>query len=172
MVPSADAYFPGSQFLEHDWTQLNDAQRSLAPSDDGVDTWTVSVVRTDSAVSVAVQRRCIATGTALSLTGDEVDERLDQCLLGGLGVHASQLHIRPGPPSTPGTWLNTFTGGGTASGSGCFRVCQPKHADSRGQIEKMSVKIAQMGEKVRPTTTRRSTRGQFRTASAARAAAD
>src|SRR6187551_1506621 len=109
MFPSADAYLPGSQFLEHDRTQLNDAQRGLAPSDDGVDTWTVSVVRTDSAVSVAVQRRCIATGTALSLTGDEVDERLDQCLLGGLGVHASQLPIRPGPTLDPGNVVKTHS---------------------------------------------------------------
>src|SRR3954467_13802281 len=140
MVPSADAYFPGSQFLEHDRAQLNDAQRSLAPSDDGVDTRTVSVVRADSAVSVAVQRRCVTATAALSLTGNEIDERLDKCLLGGLGgIHGVANSLSgPGPPSTPGTWLNTFTGGGTASGSGCFRVCQPERADSRGQIAKMS----------------------------------
>jgi hypothetical protein len=82
----ADADLPGTQFLEHDRTQLDDAQRRLAPSDDGVDTRTVSVVRTDSAVSVAIERRGVAAASALSLTGDEVDEMVE-CLLSGLGVH-------------------------------------------------------------------------------------
>ena len=72
MFPSADAYLPGSQFLEHDRTQLNDAQRGLAPSDDGVDTRTVSVVWADSAVAVAIERHGIAAITALALTRDQI----------------------------------------------------------------------------------------------------
>jgi hypothetical protein len=74
-----------AQFLEHDRAQLNDAQRRLAPGDDGVDTRTVSVVRTDSAVSVAVQRRGVTAGPTLSLTGDQIHEWIELCLLGGLG---------------------------------------------------------------------------------------
>lgn len=85
--PSAQAYFPGAQILEQDGPQLDDAQRSLAPGDDGVDTRTVSVVRADSAVSVAVKRRGIAACPALALARDQIDERVGDCLLGGLGVH-------------------------------------------------------------------------------------
>lgn len=100
---SGDYLCPGTQFLEHDRTQLNDAQRSLAPSDDGVDTWTVSVVRTDSAVSIAVQRHGIAAGPALSLAGDEVDERVNQCLLHGLsGFHGKPDSLMPRATHYPG----------------------------------------------------------------------
>jgi hypothetical protein len=145
---SGDYLCPGTQSLEHDRTQLNDAQRCLAPSDDGVDTWTVSVVRADPAVSVAVQCHGITAGTALSFAGDEVDERVNECLLRGLsGFHGKPDSLSARATLYPGNVvLNTFTGGGTASGGGSFRVCQPITSCSRGQIGVLSVKIAQMDE--------------------------
>src|SRR5688572_13949761 len=65
---------PGAQVLEQDRPQLDDLQRGLAPGDDGVDTWTVSVVGTYPAVAVAIERCGVTTGSALSLTGDEIHE--------------------------------------------------------------------------------------------------
>jgi len=61
-------------FLEQTRAKLDDPQRGLAPSDDGVDTGTVSVVWTYPAVAVAIERRGVTTGSALSLTGDEIHE--------------------------------------------------------------------------------------------------
>jgi hypothetical protein len=84
---SGDYLCPGSQFLEHDRAQLNDAQRGLAPSDDGVDTRTVSVVRTDSAVAVAIQRHGVTAVAAFTLACDEIDKWIGKCLFSGLGVH-------------------------------------------------------------------------------------
>ncbi len=65
---------PGLEILEQDRPQLDDLQRGLAPGDDGVDTWTVSVVGTYPAVAVAIERCGVTTGSALSLTGDEIHE--------------------------------------------------------------------------------------------------
>ena len=73
--------------LEQDRTELDDAQRSLAPGDDGVDTRTVSVVRTYSAVAIAVERHGIATATTFALARNEIDEWISKCLFSGLGVH-------------------------------------------------------------------------------------
>jgi len=56
--------------LEQDRAELDDAQRSLAPSDDGVDTRTVSVVLADSAVAVAIERHRVAAVAALAFTRD------------------------------------------------------------------------------------------------------
>src|SRR5688500_18842156 len=58
--------------LDQERADLDDEQRSLAPSDEWVDTRSVSVVRTDSAVSVAVDRHGVAAATALALTRDQV----------------------------------------------------------------------------------------------------
>jgi hypothetical protein len=85
--PLAQGYLSGAQFLEHYRAQLNDAQCGLAPSDDGVDTRTVSVVRTDSAVAIAVERHGIATATTFALARNEIDEWIIKCLFGGIGVH-------------------------------------------------------------------------------------
>src|SRR6188768_1839408 len=62
--------------LEQDRTELDDAQCSLAPGDDGVDTRTVSVVRADSAVAVAIERHGITAITTLALTRDQIHERI------------------------------------------------------------------------------------------------
>jgi hypothetical protein len=67
---------PLAKILEQDRPQLDDLQRGLAPSDDGVHTRTIAVVGADSTVAVAVEPRRIAAGTAIALTGNEIGERL------------------------------------------------------------------------------------------------
>ena len=51
------------QVLEQDRAQLDDAQRGLAPGDDGVHAGTVAVVGADAAVAVAVERRGVTART-------------------------------------------------------------------------------------------------------------
>ena len=93
--------------LEQDRTELDDAQRSLAPGDDGVDTRTVSVVWADSAVAVAIERHGIAAITALALTRDQIHEWIVKCLLCRLGIHdGPDSSSGPGQPNTPGTWFH------------------------------------------------------------------
>ena len=65
---------PVPEILEQDRAQLDDAQRGLAPSDDGVHAGTVAVVGTDPAVAVAVERGGVAAVAAITFTGDQVDE--------------------------------------------------------------------------------------------------
>ena len=59
-------------FLEQTRAEFDDPQRGLAPSDDGVDTGTVSVVRADPAVPVATQPGGVAAGPTIPLAGDQV----------------------------------------------------------------------------------------------------
>jgi hypothetical protein len=144
---SGDYLCPEAQFLEHDRTQLNDAQRRLAPGDDGVDTWTVSVVRADPAVSVAVQRHGVAAGTALSLAGDEVDERVNQCLLRGLsGFHGKPDSLSARATLNPGNVVKHIH----RRRHGLRRRVLPSMpADPdmlKGSIVILSVKIAQKDE--------------------------
>ena len=107
------------EVLEQDRTELDDAQCSLAPSDDGVDTRTVSVVWTDSAVAIAIKRHGIAAVAAFALARNQVNKRFGKCRRLRLGIHGRpDSSSGPGPPSTPGTCLHKFTGGGTASGAG------------------------------------------------------
>jgi hypothetical protein len=90
--------------LKQDRTELNDAQRSLAPSDDGVDTRTVSVVWADSAVAVAIESHRVAAVTALALARDEIHEWIVQCLLCRIRIHdGPDSSSGPGQPKTPGT---------------------------------------------------------------------
>ncbi len=74
---------PALEILEQDRAQLDESQRCLASGDDGVHAGTIGVVGADAAVAVTVERRRIAAGPAVSLTGDEIDER---CFLGLLHV--------------------------------------------------------------------------------------
>ena len=75
---------PPLQILEQDRSQLDEPQRRLAPGDDGVHARTVAVMRADATVAVTVQGGRIAAGPAVSLTGDEIDERCFLGLLHGL----------------------------------------------------------------------------------------
>jgi hypothetical protein len=59
-------------FLEQTRPKFDDPQRGLAPSDDGVDTGTVSVVRADAAVAVAIEPGRVAAGPTITLAGDQV----------------------------------------------------------------------------------------------------
>jgi hypothetical protein len=59
-------------FLEQTRAEFDDPQRGLAPSDDGVDTGTVSVVYADAAVAVAIEPGCVAAGPTVTLAGDQV----------------------------------------------------------------------------------------------------
>ena len=82
---------PDPQILEQDGTQLDEPQCRLASGDDGVHAGTVTVVRANAAVAVAIERRGVAARSAVTLTGDEIDER---CFLGLL--HGSLSLVRAG----------------------------------------------------------------------------
>jgi len=81
---------PGLQILEQDRAQLYEAQRGLAPGDDGVDARTVGVVRADAAVAIAVESCGVTAGAAVTLAGDQIDERCFLSLLHGLPFCAGQ----------------------------------------------------------------------------------
>jgi hypothetical protein len=59
-------------FLEQTRAKLDDPQRGLAPSDDGVDTGTVSVVRAHTAVSVAIEPGRVTASPTITLARDQV----------------------------------------------------------------------------------------------------
>ena len=67
--------------MQKDRAELNQAQRALAPGDDGVHAWAVDVVGADTAISIAIERGCITAIPAISLAGDEIDECRFLCLL-------------------------------------------------------------------------------------------
>jgi hypothetical protein len=66
---------PGLEILEQDRTELDEAQGRLAPGDDGVHAGAVAVVGADAAVAVTVEGRSVTARSAVSLTGNEIDER-------------------------------------------------------------------------------------------------
>ena len=80
---------PDPQILEQDWPQLDESQGRLASGDDGVHAGTVAVVGANAAVAIAIERRCVAARPAVTLAGDEIDER---CFLGLL--HGLPLSVR------------------------------------------------------------------------------
>ena len=65
---------PGLQILEQDRAQLDEAQRGLASGDDGVHAGAVTIVRADPAVAVAIEGCRVTARSAVTLTGDEIDE--------------------------------------------------------------------------------------------------
>ena len=65
----------GLEVLEQDRTELDEPQGGLAPGDDGVHAGTVAVVGADAAVAVAVEGGRVAARSAVTLAGDEIDER-------------------------------------------------------------------------------------------------
>ena len=75
---------PGLQILEQDRAQLDEAQRGLASGDDGVHARAVAVVRADAAVAVAVECCRVTARPAVTLAGDQIDERCFLGLLHGL----------------------------------------------------------------------------------------
>jgi hypothetical protein len=97
---------PGLEVLQQDRTELDQAQGRLAPGDDGVHAGTVGVVGAHAAVAVTVERRCVAARSAVTLAGDEIDER---CFLGLLqliphiagGRNGARHAVRLGDPSDP-----------------------------------------------------------------------
>ena len=70
-----------SRVLQQDRTELDQAQRALAPGDDGVHAGAVDVVSADPAVAITIEGCGVATVPAISLTRDEIDEGLFFCLL-------------------------------------------------------------------------------------------
>ena len=66
---------PDPQILEQDWPQLNEPQCRLATGDDGVDARAVAVVRADAAVAIAIEGRRVTARPAVTLAGDQIDER-------------------------------------------------------------------------------------------------
>jgi hypothetical protein len=95
--PARQELVTGAEVLEQDRTELDDAQRSLAPSDDGVDTRTVSVVWTDSAVAIAIERHGVAAVATFALASDQVNKRFGERRRLRLGIHG-----RPDSSSGPG----------------------------------------------------------------------
>jgi hypothetical protein len=71
------------EVLEQDRTELDEPQGGLAPGDDGVHTGAVAVVRAYTAIAVTVECGRVAAIPAVTLAGDEIDER---CFLGLLHV--------------------------------------------------------------------------------------
>jgi hypothetical protein len=122
------------EVLEQDRTELDDAQRSLAPSDDGVDTRTVSVVRTDSAVAVTVQCGGVTARSTLAFAGDEIHEWIIDSLLSHSQLQRPNSSSGPGPPYDPGNVAKHIHRRRHGLRSGCYRVCQPRAPRSRGQI--------------------------------------
>jgi hypothetical protein len=72
---------PGLQILEQDRAQLDEAQRGLASGDDGVHAGAVTIVRAHPAVAVAIEGCRVTARSAVTLTGDEIDERCFLSLL-------------------------------------------------------------------------------------------
>jgi hypothetical protein len=72
---------PRLEVLQEDRTELDQAEGRLAPGDDGVHAGTVAVVGTHAAVAVAVEGCRVAARPAVTLAGDEIDERRFLCLL-------------------------------------------------------------------------------------------
>ena len=70
-----------SRVLKQDRTELDQAQRALAPGNNGVHARAVDVVDTDAAVAIAIEGCRVATVPAISLTSDEIDECGFFCLL-------------------------------------------------------------------------------------------
>src|SRR4249919_2842288 len=66
---------PRLDVLQQDRTELDQAQRRLAPGDDGVHAGAVGVVGTDATVAVTVECRRVAAAPAVTLAGDQIDER-------------------------------------------------------------------------------------------------
>jgi hypothetical protein len=66
----------GLEILEKDRTELDESEGRLAPGDDGVHAGTIAVVGANAAIAIAVERRGVAAGAAIALTGNEIDERL------------------------------------------------------------------------------------------------
>jgi hypothetical protein len=64
----------GLKVLEQDRTELDQPKGGLAPGDDGVHAGTVAVVGADATVAVTVERCCVAAGSAITFTGNEIDE--------------------------------------------------------------------------------------------------
>ena len=75
---------PDPQILEQDWPQLDEPQCRLAPGDDGVHAGTVAVVGADATVAIAIERGGVAARSAVTFTGDQIDERCFLGLLHGL----------------------------------------------------------------------------------------
>jgi hypothetical protein len=70
-----------SRVLEKDRSELDETKCALAPGNYGVHAGAVDVVSANAAVTIAVEGRRVTTATAVSLTGDEIDECRFFCLL-------------------------------------------------------------------------------------------
>jgi hypothetical protein len=92
------------EVLEQDRTELDEAQGRLAPGDDGVHAGAVAVVGADAAIAVTVESCRVTAPAAVSLTGNEIDERRFLGLLQlvplselGQGVGGAERGVTRGP---------------------------------------------------------------------------
>lgn len=86
---------PDLEILEQQRSQLDEPQCRLAPCDDGVHAGAIAVMRTDTAIAIAVQGCGIAAGATVALACDQIDERGVLGLLHGL-PHYGAGHWRLG----------------------------------------------------------------------------
>jgi len=108
---------PGLEILEQDRAQLDEPQRRLATGDDGVHTRAVAVVRTDATIAIAIESRGITARSAVTLAGDQIDERCFLSLLHGLPLSVLGK-ATGGARSDGGPWGGPISAGfGTVYGA-------------------------------------------------------
>jgi hypothetical protein len=104
---------PDLEILEQDRTELDQPQGGLAPGDDGVHAGAVAVVDAHATVAVTVEGGRIAAGSAITLAGDEIDERSFLGLL-----HDGSLSLALGRTLAVGGRAATDLGRGAGLGLG------------------------------------------------------
>jgi len=104
---------PALEILEEDRTELDQPKGGLAPGDDGVHAGTVAVVNAHATVAVTVESGRIAAGSAITLAGDEIDERSFLGLL-----HDGSLSLALGRTLAVGGRAATDLGRGAGLGLG------------------------------------------------------
>ena len=122
--------------MEQDRTELDEAQGRLAPGDDGVHTGAIAVVGTDAAIAITVESGGVTTGTAISFTSDQIDERRFLGLLHGSlslvgrvgrrrnGAWVSVNAVAKTPaPCAPATWSLAKKCTALADAPGCSSKC-------------------------------------------------
>jgi hypothetical protein len=109
---------PDPQILQQDGPQLDEPQGRLASGDDGVHAGTVAVVGADAAVAIAIECRGVAARPAVTLAGDEIDERRFLSLLHGLPLSdAGQGERGVGADESRGLWWPGTAGFGPVYGA-------------------------------------------------------
>jgi hypothetical protein len=113
---------PALEILEQDGAQLDEAQRGLAPGDDGVHAGAVAVVRTHATVAVTVEGSGITAVPAIALARDEIDERGILGLLQRTPSICGAGHERGGLGDLPEDASGPVSAGWPSIGGQAFRA--------------------------------------------------